>query len=343
MLRLLAFLMALLTSAPAGVPATQPSVPDDEPHGGESMVLLFDNSERWERGPRTVLVFDASHLPKPTGWFAIPLQVTDDADVEVNTRVKLPVQGDGDAAFTGLVLFPDHHGAQGRGHAAATRAGFLQANSEERLVACCPDPAFPVGGYGHVLEDNDTSYGRARAGDTVWVGLAAVNWASDAKLRITVTIDGAYASVGETRKGTDVRLVDLQRAAYEAGRNVQLGRDGFLGEAGDVSLRFEPQGTGLVDLAYHVDGSAGLTLTVETPRTSPMHHRPVAQEAGRVSLAERGPILVEVADLRETGSPLGLRGDGGWVMATLLYADLDLPARPPIVWTHSTAPVEEDW
>ncbi|HWH07661.1 MAG TPA: hypothetical protein VNX21_00580, partial [Candidatus Thermoplasmatota archaeon] len=303
MLRLLLQLLALLGAPLLDVAADAPAGPVAvAPHPSAAGL--------------TRVSVDASLLPASTGWFLVPVTLAKDAYVDVDARYAAG------PATAAVVLVGHAQGTWALATHGAGWSGLAEANREDLRVGCC-DPANasalargPAGGAA------GTRF--VRAGETVWVGLAAVGWGQGGEMRVNLTTAEPVLQAGPARTGARVEAVDLADDARRNGTNVRAMGGMVAGKAGVASREWTARGTGLLVLDAWADGNATARLHVRLPGGTLLEDESLARSRVSVLAAQPGgAFAVRLREVRDAAP--GLLGGAGALHARALYADLDAP------------------
>lgn len=296
LLQLLSLLAAPLASLAVDAPAPGRVSATEPPTGGVTHLLL-----------------DASLLPAATGWFLVPVTFTRDGFVDVAARVEAG-PGTSAALIVGRAGDAQALAAHGWGGEAAS---VTQGGTH---VACCADRMEPGGGGARTLARTE----RFLAGETAWVGLAAVGWRDGSALRVDLTAKEPILEAGAARKGSIVEAFDLADLARRDDENVHLLGRTVLGRPGNASLQRAPSGTGLLALDAVARDGAQARLSVVLPNGTLMWDAPLQQaRVGVTALKAGGAFELALREVRTRPDRLDVGDDG--VEARVLYADIDVP------------------
>lgn len=330
MLRALLALLALAAPAATWVAADGDASPDESHHAHPSE----------HDAPVSELFLDASLLPGPTGWFAVPVTAQGDTLVQIATKEEVVHDGAGvKAVMPLLALAPE---APPAWHASVYRGqDLVSASYDGERVGT------GLGTLGHVglVGGGGTGEGThwLQAGQTLWVGLAAQSWdpAQDV-FRMRLRSYEAAIELGEPVTGDGVHAVDLVQDARESGRAVHALGQNVLSEPADVAHEWGSARGGLLVVSYFADGDdVSGTLSVRAPGGV---SRVIALRdvVGGFIAAGPGDYAVKLSDLR---APSDAQQWGSqewqWVQATAMHVDVELPGEGVWEWHDDLA--EDDW
>lgn len=269
-------------------------------------------------------------LPASSAWVAAPFTAIGDTFVSVWTTEPPTLGGARNSAGFVLALVEGVPDAVSLGGGGGVRSHLAEANAGAARVVCCDDP---LSGSGEPEEGQFERH--LRAGETLWVAFVGANVDDEVPFEIALAARGGALAPGAAREGTDVRLVDLVDASFAAGLSVRFGARTLAGWTAPVSEHHEAHANGLAILSYHVSESASLdaSFSVDGRRlldvTGARHESALAYALG----ARSADVRFQAYD---GGTADALRPMPGWPVASLLFADLDVPGVAERVHRYST-------
>lgn len=313
MLRALLSLLSLLAAPFLGLAAHAPDA-SDAPPAAQTPVVAEGLSR---------VTLDASLLPASTGWFLVPVTLTQNATLYVETFVALAGPEPETAA---AVIVPS--GVPGNTMAFplfASLGDAAEAHHAGASLRCCMAwPFLPTGALTSTGSEESQEHA---AGETLWFGLAAARWGDGSEATINVTANAPVLVVGAPYTGLSVHSVDLLRAAREAGTNARVG-DGQLsvGSAGAASRAWTPTGTGLFAVRGIAIGASSAVVDVSLPDGALLADHVMQREfVAMASFTSGGASSVGARDLREPLTRPAVGGEPSILEMHALYADIDVP------------------
>ncbi len=264
---------------------------------------------------------DASGLPGPTGWFATAITAKDDAWFNLSIVSRNHGSHSNGTAVFQLFSAPSSSSPAVTGGTMSGRWESLEIRAMGHGVDCCNQVQGEwSGGAGGGRSDRSM---RLDAGETIWIGLVAVNRDRDGQFFANLTIASGNLVVGPTRSGTDVALVDLVDESRRNGVGAWSGNGRIAGVAGEAAWEWESTQNGIMTVWAMAYGDGhGATVDVVTPAGHAFDAVDIRDDWRIASAQGPGTYAFRISDVREEAP---YAASGGALKVLALVADVDIP------------------